>query len=218
MQLFQRGADRDRHPDVVITVNHEHRDFEPRGLVEIGDGRPVDAEAHAGHPLRHPDERGREASRHWGGVPANLVIDGRAQVKHGRVEHQAFHPVGEGRVPEEPGDDTASHRLPGEDDATGAVGERPPHGRLEVTPLRLPVPEVTRRVRRDAEVAPVGHRESGESRAVRDVDDPEHVLPAPVLAVHADDKRLATAREIPRGQRAERPRYGNLLDRNAQRG
>ena len=76
-------------------------------------------------------------------MAGNLVIDGRMQVKHGCVEHHTRHCRGKRRVLEERGDDAASHRLPDQDDAPGAMRERPPHGCLDVTPLRLPMPEVT---------------------------------------------------------------------------
>jgi hypothetical protein len=215
--FLERGAGSDRHPGVVAAVSHQGRDLEPRGLAQIVDGGPVDAEAYGGDPLSCPDKRGKGSPEHRGAVAGNLVIDDRAQVEHGRVEQHARHHRGERRVLEERGDDAAAHRLPGEHDVPGAVRERPSHGRLNVAPLRLPVPEVTRRVRGGAEVVAVGDRERGKPHAVHDVDDAEHVFAGPVLPVHADDERPVPAREVPRGQRPERAGHGNVLNRDAKR-
>ena len=198
-------------------MSDECGDLEPSGLIEVADGRPVDAEARAGDPLGRPDQRSRETPDHRNGMPVDLVVYRRMQVEHRRVEHYARHLRGKRRALEERGDDTAAHRLADEDDTPGTLLERPAHRRLEVSPLCLPVPEVTRRVAGGTEVVAVGHREGGESQLTRDVDHPQQVLAGAVLPVHADDERAVPAGEIPRGQRPERARYDYVPHGDAQR-
>src|ERR1700685_807494 len=89
LELVQPDADRDRHPGVVIAVRDESGDLEPRRLVEVTHRGPVDAEAGAGDPLGGPYQRSRETSDDRNKVPVDLVVDGRVQVKHGRVKHHA---------------------------------------------------------------------------------------------------------------------------------
>src|SRR5579863_6001326 len=100
------------------------------------------------------------------------------------------------------GDDSAAHRLTGQDNLLGAMQERPLHCSMEITPFSLPISEISRRVAGNAEVISIGYRESRETHIVHDFHDAQQVLAGTVLPVHPDDESATPVREVPRGQRS----------------